>query len=380
MKKNLDIIVSELNIESSKIKHLLDIVEPIFHKDKYQIQDIDILRTIDIEIVKIADIHHILMPLITTDENGYIKERDFFKILLFSSFRKLRKRFDNLFESKIYIKDEKINEYKTSFFELGYYIEFIDSFITSLKKQSDELDLIFAIFGSYNLLFDFSELVSIANKEKNLDKRKEIYLEELNKINLYWLNNSHTYKCGIGEENDDTGECEPYNEDIDEDFQEAKRDIFAFMENCQKAIESINFQIKNKTIALPATITLGENKPTKFEILKSNLYNNGFYELSKFKTLSPNSQSKLIDLIILNDTPYNVAMFDFLGYFKYLTNELGYTNSKIHSKIGSWLETSAQTIKCNILVLNEKSALRENDRYTSHLHKEKVKIDYNSLK
>ena len=73
-------------------------------------------------------------------------------------------------------------------------------------------------------------------------------------------------------------------------------------------------------------------------------------------------------------------MFDFLGFFRHLTNEQGYTNTKIHSKVSSWLDTNAQTIKCNMLVLNDKSALREKNRYTSHLHKEKVKTDYYSLK
>lgn len=379
MERNLDKIVMELNLEGSKIKQVLDIVEPIFYKDKYQKEDIDILKTIDHVFVKMTDVHQILLPIITTDELGYIMERNLFKMLLFSTFRKLRKRFDSLFESKIYIKDEKINEYKTSFFELGYYIEFIDSFITSLKKQSDELDLIFAVFGSYDLLFDFSELVSIANKEKNLEKRKEIYLEELNKVNLYWLNNSHTYKCGIGEEIENTGECEPYNEDTDEDFQEAKRDIFAFMENCQKAIESINFQIKNKTIALPPTIILDENKPTKFETLKSNLYNKGFYELSKFKTLSPDSQLKLIDLMILNGTPYSMAMFDYVGFFRYLESEKQLTKTDIFKRLAAIFDCSKDCIKGNYYSLDEHSKY-DKKRYTSHLHKEKVKIDYHSLK
>lgn len=46
-------------------------------------------------------------------------------------------------------------------------------------------------------------------------------------------------------------------------------------------------------------------------------------------------------------------MFDFLGFFRHLTNELGFTNTKIHSKLSSWLQTSAQAVKCNMLVLND---------------------------
>ena len=43
-------------------------------------------------------------------------------------------------------------------------------------------------------------------------------------------------------------------------------------------------------------------------------------------------------------------------------------------------DVDPQTIKCNMLALNENSALIENNRYTSYKHKEKVKTDYNSLK
>lgn len=155
----------------------------------------------------------------------------------------------------------------------------------------------------------------------------------------------------------------------------------------EKFIESIEIskQIKSlndKELACNSNLLVTDKtySTEKSETLKSNLYENSFFEITKVKSLTHDGQSKLIDLLELNDTPYIIAMFDFLGYFKYLTNEHGLTNSKIHSKVGSWLNTNTQTIKCNMLVLNEKSALRENNRYTAHLHKEKVKTDYYSLK
>ena len=154
-----------------------------------------------------------------------------------------------------------------------------------------------------------------------------------------------------------------------------------------KFIESIELSKEIKSLSIePAANKSNSNftdttkNENKFETLKSNLYDNGFFEITKVKSLSYDGQSKLIDLLVLNDTPYIIAMFDFLGYFKYLTNERGLANSKIHSKVGAWLNTSPQTIKCNMLVLNEKSALRENNRYTAHLHKEKVNTDYYLLK
>lgn len=154
-----------------------------------------------------------------------------------------------------------------------------------------------------------------------------------------------------------------------------------------KFIESIELSKQIKSLNdKPAKVISNSNfidttqKENKFETLKSNLYNNGFLELSKVRSLSHDGQSKLFELLVLNETPYNVAMFEFLGYFKYLNNELGLTNTKIHTKLSAFFNVDEQTIKCNMLVLNEKSKLRENIRYTSHNHKEKVKTDYYLLK
>ena len=161
-------------------------------------------------------------------------------------------------------------------------------------------------------------------------------------------------------------------------FTSTRTDKFIESIELSKEIKSLGIEpAANKSNSNFTDTTKNENK---FETLKSNLYDNGFFEITKVKSLSYDGQSKLIDLLVLNDTPYIIAMFDFLGYFKYLTNERGLANSKIHSKVGAWLNTSPQTIKCNMLVLNEKSALRENNRYTAHLHKEKVNTDYYLLK
>ena len=128
------------------------------------------------------------------------------------------------------------------------------------------------------------------------------------------------------------------------------------------------------------TVTASTKKTeTKTERLKAELFKFDFFEISKVKSLSHDSQSKLLDLLILNDIPYIVAMLDYLGFFKHLTNEHGLANNKIHSKISPVFDTSPQTIKGNMLALNEYSTI-DKDRYTSHKHKEKVKIDYNSLK
>ncbi len=201
------------------------------------------------------------------------------------------------------------------------------------------------------------------------DKRKDIFCVIYHDV--YWYPNYMEYTGSSARDN--------YVLHVWNQF---SKHFYLFQEATQSAYDIFKASLINgsaNNIGNSYSVDNTHNK-NKSELLKSDLFENGFFEITKVKSLTHDGQSKLIDLLELNDTPYIIAMFDFLGYFKYLTNEHGLTNSKIHSKVGSWLNTNTQTIKCNMLVLNEKSALRENNRYTAHLHKEKVKTDYYSLK
>ena len=117
----------------------------------------------------------------------------------------------------------------------------------------------------------------------------------------------------------------------------------------------------------------------EFNSLKSNLHNNGFFEISKVKILSHDGQTKLIDLLVLNKIPYVIALFEYIGFMRYLYNEKRFTYTKIEKLISSWFDIKADTVKGNRLALNDSSKIDKN-RYTSHLHIEKVKTDYYSLK
>lgn len=145
------------------------------------------------------------------------------------------------------------------------------------------------------------------------------------------------------------------------------------------------FDIFKATLTAGSTRTIHEVengnsiKENKSEVLKSILSRNGFLELPKVNSLSHDSQLKLIETIKLNDTPYNVALFEFIGFFKFLEFEKSLSKVAIHKKISEIFECSADTIKGNMLSLNDYSKI-DKTRYTAHLHKEKVKNDYNSLK
>jgi len=152
-----------------------------------------------------------------------------------------------------------------------------------------------------------------------------------------------------------------------------------FQEATQSAYDIFKASLTHNETTQIAPEIKGTNSPTKTEILKSNLYEIGFFELSKVKTLTHDSQSKLIDLLALNDIPYVVAMLDYIGYFKYLENEKSFSKTEIHKKVSSLFDCTSSIIKCNMLALLDYSTI-DKKRYTSHLHKEKVKTDYHSLK
>jgi hypothetical protein len=136
----------------------------------------------------------------------------------------------------------------------------------------------------------------------------------------------------------------------------------------------LNFKKLTNKPTLINDCTINRNKN-----LFDSLFVLEFWNLPKTKNLSNDGQSKLIDLLVLNGIPYKVAMFDYIGFFKFLENEKSLTKSKIHKTISSILDCTADNIKCNMLALLDYSTI-DKDRYTSHKHKEKVKIDYHLLK
>lgn len=136
----------------------------------------------------------------------------------------------------------------------------------------------------------------------------------------------------------------------------------------------LNLKKLNNRTALVDECTISKNK-TLFD----NLFTLDFWNLFKTKSLSHDSQSKLIELLVLNETPYSIAMFEYVGFFRYLESEKRLTKTDIFKKLAAIFECSKDCIKGNYYALDEHSKY-DKSRYTSHLHKEKVKTDYHSLK
>jgi hypothetical protein len=120
---------------------------------------------------------------------------------------------------------------------------------------------------------------------------------------------------------------------------------------------------------------------TKTERIKAELAKYGFFGLPKVKQLSEPNKQNLVELISANGLPYSIAMFDFLGFLRHIETEHFKTKFKLNKEVAKWFNSDKEGrhVKGNISVLSDFS--RENkDKYTAHLHKEKVNTDYQNLK
>jgi hypothetical protein len=118
---------------------------------------------------------------------------------------------------------------------------------------------------------------------------------------------------------------------------------------------------------------------TKTDKLKFDLGNFGFFELPKVKQLSELNKQKLIEIISKNDIPYIIAMFEYLGFLKYLEAEHFSTKEKLFKGVAKWFGLNWRTIKGNINVLNDFSK-ESRERYTARLQKQTVQKNYEALK
>ena len=123
-----------------------------------------------------------------------------------------------------------------------------------------------------------------------------------------------------------------------------------------------------------------KNIKTKTEILVEYLIKHGFYELEKVKILSEQNKLLLISQIS-KSLPFAIAMFNYLGYLKHLSENYFKTKNELNTNISKWFNRSkdGRLVKGNINTLSEYS--KENkERYTAHKYKEEVIKYYKELK
>ena len=122
-----------------------------------------------------------------------------------------------------------------------------------------------------------------------------------------------------------------------------------------------------------------EQKLSTLQKLRSDLNARDFYKLKLVKELSDPAKEKLIWFINNNELPYQVAMFDFLGFIDFYEKEYSYSRAVIYRKIAEILTVSPRMVKGNYLVLQDFSK-EDRKRYTSYKYREQVIKDYQMLK
>jgi hypothetical protein len=148
-----------------------------------------------------------------------------------------------------------------------------------------------------------------------------------------------------------------------------------------EALNKIKLKYVKELIGLIDSFLQTHETETKTDKLKAQLSKYGFFELPKVKRLSEPAKQSLLELIGKNDLPYSIAMLNFLDFLNHLEKEYFKTKYKLNIEVAKWFDSDkdGRRIKGNISVLSDYS--NENkSKFTAHLHKETVKIDYQNLK
>jgi hypothetical protein len=126
---------------------------------------------------------------------------------------------------------------------------------------------------------------------------------------------------------------------------------------------------------------IAHSAETKEDKIKAELGKYGFFELPYVNQLSEPNKQSLIELISNNRLPYAIAMFDYLGFLRYLETNYIPVKAKLNIEVSKWFNSDidGRAVKGNIASLNEKTNENKN-RYTAYKHKETVKNDYEKLK
>ena len=82
MVQNLDKIISDLKFVNEKLINRLDKIEPVLAKDKYQIEDVDFLKSVDFQVERFESFIEILLPLLETDDEGVLLKKSLISSIL----------------------------------------------------------------------------------------------------------------------------------------------------------------------------------------------------------------------------------------------------------------------------------------------------------
>lgn len=127
------------------------------------------------------------------------------------------------------------------------------------------------------------------------------------------------------------------------------------------------------------SIRILKPKRTKADDFSEYLENEGFFTLEKVECLTPRGQAELVELISKNKMPYGIAMFDLLGFLKFLDAEKG-VQYKTHYTINRLYDRDSKDEVGTNAKRNRYALSKPNERYNSKKYKEIVIKDYQNIR
>lgn len=236
-----------------------------------KIQQIIVLNKVteeDIAYLKTLNIYY--SPLTLKKYAFLNKDKDLKRNILEATLLETYVRAQEFFNDNFYVeRDEKLNAYKNKFIQFGIEIDFMLKFLVKLKNLLECLYLDFVVFlfsqdtPTLEEQFDFFYFLKKANKEKDLRKKKQIYINAIAEYDMF---------CII--------------DDIDSNDEIIHE---AFKQKCQKAIGVIDNLLQHVPSPVPIPepekiiekihkFRLSKNRKTDFIKIVSAMYDTRMFE------------------------------------------------------------------------------------------------------
>ena len=285
-----DLINSEESFEPPSMLTVIDEckkINTVFIRAMDKIQQIIDLNKVteeDIAYLKALNIYY--SPL-TQKKYAFLNEdKDLKRNILEATLLETYVRAQEFFNINYFVeRDEKLNAYKNKFIQFGIEIDFMLKFLIKLKNLLECLYLDFVIFlfsldtPTMEEEFDFIYFLKKANKENDLRKRKQIYINAIAEYDM---------SCII--------------DDIDSNDEIIHE---AFKQKCQKAIAVIDNQLQHTSSPAPIPepeqtidkihkFRLSKSRKTDFIKIVSAMYDTRMFETENGFIVS-NKQALIVE-------------------------------------------------------------------------------------
>lgn len=235
---SLEAIISDLKIMNSKIIDRFEAIESILNKNEVTDEDVKFIKEIDNKKYTYDEFFQISFDI----------NPEIILNIVEAIFSEASNRGSIFFDKKNNREYEKLNEYKRKFIHFNKDVSFFLSFLDNLESQLTELESIFSYCSEDVGCFNFKHILYAADKEPDLTKKKQIYVDALATYSMYWIENEYIFTNSNSE-----------HEQALQHFEDYKL-------GCQKAIEIIDYQLLHSSISMEipkADISLIDNNNKK---------------------------------------------------------------------------------------------------------------------